>query len=340
LKVNLKYLLKVNVTTMIAKVFVSRRIPEAALPLLGKSCQFELNERDIQLSKKQLIRRIADKDGLICLLTDRIDREILESNPNLKVVSNVAVGFDNIDVKAATARKIMVTNTPGVLTETTADLAWALLLASARRICEAERFTRAGKFKGWGIMMMLGNDVYGKTLGICGFGRIGRAVARRALGFGMRILYTDIAKVEEAVERELKATYVDKDTLLKESDFVTLHMPLLPETRHYISTRELNLMKKTAHLINTSRGPVVDEKSLAIALKKRTIAGAALDVYEEEPKINPALLKLENVVLMPHIGSASVETRTKMATMAVENCVAALSGKRPPNLVNPEVLQG
>jgi len=324
---------------MTAKVFVSRRIPEAALPLLGKSFQFELNERDVQLSKKQLIRRIADKEGLICLLTDRIDREILESNPNLKVVSNVAVGFDNIDVKAATARKIMVTNTPGVLTETTADLAWALLMASARRICEAERFSRAGKFKGWGIMMLLGNDVYGKTLGICGLGRIGRAVARRASGFGMRILYTDIARAEESIERELKATYVDKDTLLRESDFVTLHMPLLPETRHYISTRELNLMEKTAHLINTSRGPVVDEKSLAIALKKKTIAGAALDVYEEEPKINPALLKLENVVLMPHIGSASVETRTKMATMAVENCVAALSGKKPPNLVNPEVLQ-
>jgi len=339
LKVNLKYLLKVNVTTMTPKVFVSRRIPEAALPLLGKSCQFELNERDAQLSKKQLIRRIADKDGLICLLTDRIDREILESNPNLKVVSNVAVGFDNIDVNAATARKIMVTNTPGVLTETTADLAWALLLASARRICEAERFARAGRFKGWGIMMLLGNDVYGKTLGICGFGRIGRAVARRALGFGMRILYTDAVRAEESIERELKATYVDKDTLLRESDFVTLHTPLLPETKHYISTRELSLMKKTAHLINTSRGPVVDEKSLATALKKRTIAGAALDVYEEEPKINPALLKLENVVLMPHIGSASVETRTKMATMAVENCVAALSGKKPPNLVNPEVLQ-
>ena len=339
MKVNLKYLIEVNVTTMTAKVFVSRKIPEAALELLGKSYQFELNERDVQLSKKQLIRRIADKDGLVCLLTDRIDREIFESNPNLKVVSNVAVGFDNIDVKAATAKKIMVTNTPGVLTETTADLTWALLLASARRICEAERFTRAGKFKGWGIMMMLGNDVYGKTLGICGLGRIGRAVAKRSLGFGMRILYTDIARAEESAERELKATYVDKDTLLRESDFVTLHMPLLPETRHYISTRELNLMKKTVHLINTSRGPVVDEKSLATALKNKTIAGAALDVYEEEPKFNPALLKSENMVLMPHIGSASVETRTKMATMAVENCVAALSGKKPPNLVNPEVLQ-
>jgi len=340
LKVNFKYLVKVDVSIMTAKVFVSRRIPEAALELLGKSFQFELNERDVQLSKKQLIRRIADKEGLICLLTDRIDREVLESNPSLKVVSNVAVGFDNIDVKAATARKIMVTNTPGVLTETTADLAWALLMASARRICEAERFTRAGKFKGWGIMMLLGNDVYGKTLGICGLGRIGRAVARRALGFGMRILYTDQTRAEESIESELKATYVDKDTLLRESDFVTLHTPLLPETRHYISTRELSLMKKTAHLINTSRGPVVDEKSLAAALKKRTIAGAALDVYEEEPKINPALLKLENVVLMPHIGSASVETRTKMATMAVENCVAALTGKKPPNLVNPEILQG
>jgi len=324
---------------MKAKVFVSRKIPEAALQLLGKSYQFEFNERDTQLSKKQLIRRIADKTGLICLLTDQIDREILESNPNLKVVSNVAVGFDNIDVKAATAKKIMVTNTPGVLTETTADLAWALLLASARRIAEGDRFTRAGKFKGWGIMMLLGNDVYGKTLGICGFGRIGHAVARRASGFGMKILYTDAVRAEESVERDLKVTYVDKDTLLRESDFVTLHTPLLPETRHYISTRELNLMKKTAHLINTSRGPVVDEKSLALALEEKRIAGAALDVYENEPKIHPALLKLENVVLLPHIGSASVETRTKMATMAVENCIAALSGKKPPNLVNPEVLK-
>jgi len=324
---------------MKAKVFVSRKIPEPALQLLGKSYQFELNERDAQLSNKQLIRRIADKAGLICLLTDRIDREILESNPNLKVVSNVAVGFDNIDVKAATAQKIMVTNTPGVLTETTADLAWALLLASARRIAEADRFTRAGKFKGWGIMMLLGNDVYGKTLGICGFGRIGRAVAKRASGFGMKILYTDAVRAEESVERDLKVTYVDKDTLLRESDFVTLHTPLLPETRHYISTRELNLMKKTAHLINTSRGPVVDEKSLALALEEKRIAGAALDVYENEPKIHPTLLKLGNVVLLPHIGSASVETRTKMATMAVENCIAALSGKKPPNLVNPEVLK-
>ncbi len=324
---------------MKVQVFVSRKIPEPALQLLGNNYQFELNERDTQLSKKQLIRRIADKAGLICLLTDRIDREILESNPNLKVVSNVAVGFDNIDVKAATALKIMVTNTPGVLTETTADLAWAALLTSARRIAEADRFTRAGKFKGWGIMMLLGNDVYGKTLGICGFGRIGRAVAKRASGFGMEILYTDAVRAEESIERELKATYVDKDTLLRESDFVTLHTPLLPETRHYISTRELNLMKKTAHLINTSRGPVVDEKSLALALKEKRIAGAALDVYENEPKIHPALLKLENVVLLPHIGSASVETRTKMATMAVENCIAALKGERPPNLVNPEVLQ-
>ncbi|RMF85798.1 MAG: D-glycerate dehydrogenase [Nitrospinota bacterium] len=319
------------------KVFVSRIIPKPALDMIAQACEMELNEEDKPLSKAELIERIRDKDGLLCLLTDKIDEEVLSANPNLKVVANVAVGYDNIDVAAATRHKVMVTNTPGVLDNTTADFAWTLLMASARRLVQADKFTREGKYKGWGIMLFLGEDVYGKTLGICGLGRIGRAVARRARGFDMRILYTDAVRADPAVEQELGVTFVDKETLLRESDFVTLHVPLLPETYHYISTKELNMMKRTAHLINASRGPVVDEKALVQALREKRIAGAALDVFEEEPKLAPGLAELENVTLAPHIASASVETRTRMATMAAENLIAALSGKRPPNLVNTEL---
>lgn len=319
------------------KVIVTRMLPQPALDLVATQCHADLNRRDVRYSKKQLMERLKGKAGMICVLTDTIDAEVLRSNPDLKVVSNVAVGLDNIDVKAATKHGVMVTNTPGVLTDTTADFAWALLMATARRVVEGDRFVRAGKWKEWMFMGFLGQDVYGKTLGICGLGRIGGAVARRARGFNMRILYTQRHR-NEAEEQALEATYVDKATLLRESDFVVLLMPLTPETRHYIAAKELKIMKRTAMLVNAARGPIVDEKALVQALKAKRIAGAGLDVFEREPKVERGLLGLTNVVLAPHIASASMETRTKMACMAAENCVAAVTGRQPPNLVNPEVL--
>ena len=319
------------------KVLITRMLPQPALDIVFKHCDVDLNRRDVRYTKQQLLRRLKRKAGMICLLTDAIDAAVLRSNPHLKVVSNVAVGIDNIDLRAATKHGIMVTNTPGVLTETTAEFAWALLMAAARRVVEGDRFVRAGKWKEWMLMGFLGRDLFGKTLGICGLGRIGSAVARRARGFNMRIAYTQRHR-NEAKERELDATYVDKTTLLKESDFVVLVLPLTPETRHYIGPKELKGMKATAILVNVARGPIVDEKALVHALKTKTIAGAGLDVFEREPKVQRGLLRLPNVVLAPHIASASMETRTRMACMAAENCVAALTGQRPPNLVNPETL--
>lgn len=319
------------------KIFVSRMIPQPALDLLDRHAAVEVNAGDKPLSKTELISHLQGTEGLVCLLTDVIDDEVLASAPSLRVVSNVAVGFDNIDVQSATRRRIAVTNTPGVLDETTADFTWALLMAAARRVAEADRYARAGRYQGWGIMLLLGHDIYGKTLGICGMGRIGKAVARRALGFGMKMLYTDLQRIEAALEKELQVEFSDKEGLLRESDFVTLHLPLLPETVHYISRRELSLMKKTSHLINASRGPIVDEEALVEALRTEQIAGAALDVFEHEPKIHPGLLHLDNVVLAPHIASASIETRTLMATMAAENMISALEGRIPPHIVNREV---
>jgi len=320
------------------KVFVSRMIPQEGLDIVLAVCDAEVNTHDTHLSQAELIERVKGKEGLLCLLTDEITEAILAASAELKVVANVAVGFNNIDVQAAIRRKIMVTNTPGVLDDTTADFAWCLLLASARRLMEADRFTRAGQYKGWGILLLCGDDISGKTLGICGLGRIGRGVAKRAKGFEMRLLYTDAVRAPAEVERELGVQFVDKETLFREADFVTLHVPLLPETHHYVSVKELKLMKKTAHLINASRGPVVDEAALVQALRERSIAGAGLDVYEHEPELTPGLAELDNVTLAPHIASASVETRTKMAVMAATNLVEALQGRRPPNLVNPEVL--
>ena len=249
--------------------------------------------------------------------------------PDLKVVSNIAVGYNNIDLAAARRRGVVVTNTPDVLTETTADFAWALLMATARRVVEADAYARAGRWQHWQWDLLWGLDVHGKTLGVLGFGRIGRAVARRALGFDMRVLYHDAVRPGSDVERELRATYADIDTVLREADFVTLHTPLLPETRHLIGERALRLMKKSAVLINAARGPIVDEAALVRALRERWIAAAGLDVFEEEPKIHPGLLPLENVVLAPHIASASLETRVAMATLAVRNCLAVLEGKPP-----------
>jgi len=319
------------------KVLITRMLPQPALDIVFTHCEVDLNRRDVRYTKQQLLRRLKRKAGMICLLTDAIDAAVLRRNPQLKIVSNVAVGIDNIDLRAAIKHGIMVTNTPGVLTETTAEFAWALAMAAARRVVEGDRFVRAGKWKEWMLMGFLGRDLFGKTLGICGLGRIGSAVARRARGFNMRIVYTQRHR-NEAKERELDATYVDKPTLLKESDFVVLVLPLTPETRHYIGPKELKAMKATAILVNVARGPIVDEKALVHALKTGTIAGAGLDVFEREPKVQRGLLRLPNVVLAPHIASASMETRTRMACMAAENCVAALTGLRPPNIVNPEVL--
>jgi glyoxylate reductase len=323
------------------KVYITRRIfPEALEALKAEGIEFEMNEGP-QLTKAEIRAKLREKewDGLICLLTDRIDQEVLEAGPYLKVVANVAVGYDNIDLAAATARGVMVTNTPGVLTETTADLTFALILSVARRIVEADRFVRAGKFSGWELLQPhLGTDVYGKTLGIVGFGRIGQAVARRAHGgFNMKVLYYDEVRNEEA-ERELAAEFVPFEELLKRSDFISIHVPLTEKTHHMLDAAAFRRMKKGAYLINTARGPVVDEEALVKALKAGKLAGAGLDVYEKEPRVHPELLKLNNVVLLPHIGSATTETRLKMALMAVENLLAALRGQVPPNLVNQEVL--
>lgn len=320
------------------KILITRTLPQAALDIVRGSCEVELLKRDRPLPRQQLLKRLRGKDGVVCFYTDTFDEEVFSKLPNLKVVSTVAVGYDNIDVKAATRHRVMVTNTPGVLTDTTADLTWALLLATARRIVEGDTFIRAGKWHHWMFMLLLGYDVHHKTLGIIGLGRIGQAVARRAKGFEMRILYTQRHRADEGVERELGAKYVDKETLLQESDFVCLHIPLTSETVHYIGEKELKMMKKTAILVNAARGPAVDEKALVKALREGWIAGAGLDVFEREPKVERGLLSLKNVVMVPHIGSATIQTRIKMACMAAENVVAGVTGRRPPHLVNPEVL--
>jgi glyoxylate reductase len=319
------------------QVFVTRVIPQPGIDMLREHFQVDVNDGDTPLSPENLRDRASSYEALVTLLTDPIDRAVLEAGKGtLKIVANVAVGYDNVDVPAATANGIMVTNTPGVLTETTADLAWTLLMTAARRVPEAERFLRAGKFHGWGIMMLLGQDIHGATLGVAGFGRIGQAMARRAQGFGMRILYYDPVIDAAAEAKRLGAEKVDLNTLLRDSDFVSLHTPLTPETRHLIGAQQLAMMKSSAVLVNTARGPVVDEAALADALRSGAIAGAGLDVFEHEPDVHPGLLELENVVITPHIASASVATRTRMATMAAENVIAALKGDRPRTLVNEE----
>ncbi len=315
------------------RVYVSRPIPEPGLELLRASCDVEVKPTDELVPREELLEKVKGRDALLCLLTEEIDAEIIEAGAELKIIANYAVGYNNVDVETATKSGIWVSNTPGVLTNTTADMAWALMFAVGRRIPEADRFTRAGKYKGWSATMLLGGDIYGKTLGIIGVGRIGAAVAMRSVGFNMRVLYSDVRSNKE-LEREVGAEKVDMDTLLKESDFVSVHVPLMPETKRLIGRRSLAMMKSTAYLINTSRGPVVHEAALAEALKNGVIAGAGLDVYEYEPEINPDLRKLDNVVLTPHTASGSVETRSKMATMAAENILAALDGKTPPNAVN------
>ena len=297
--------------------------------MIPKDLVIDYNETDTPLPREELIERLRGKDGLICHIISAIDEEVLAAAPTLKVVANVAVGFNNIDVTACRRRGVVVTNTPDVLTETTADFAWALLMAAARRVVEADHFARSGQWQRWQWGLLWGADVHGKTLGIVGFGRIGRAVARRAMGFDMRVLYHDAVRADAGVERELRATAVSLESLLREADFVTLHTNLTPETRHLMNERTLRLMKTSAILVNAARGPIVDEAALVRALKEGWIAGAGLDVFEEEPKIHPGLTPLSNAVLAPHIASASRDTRLAMATLAVRNCIAVLDGKPP-----------
>ncbi|MDQ2742967.1 MAG: D-glycerate dehydrogenase [Chloroflexota bacterium] len=323
---------------MADRIYVTRLIPEAGIKMLRQHFPTDVNDSDVPLTANELREKAGQYEALVTLLTDNIDRAVLEAGKGrLKIVANVAVGYDNIDVDAATEFGIMVTNTPGVLTQTTADFSWALLMAVARRVCEGQAFLRAGKYNGWGILMLLGDDIYGKTLGVVGFGRIGQAVVKRSTGFDMQVLYFDPVPGNEEAAAKLGARKTDLDTLLSESDYVSVHAPLSPETHHLIGAPQFARMKRTAYLINTSRGPVVDEAALANALHEGQIKGAALDVFENEPKVHPGLLELPNVLITPHIASASTETRNKMATVAAEDVIAAFEGRRPPTLVNTSV---
>ena len=320
------------------KVYSTHQLFEEARKILDTECEVQYWTDSERPPRDEVLRRVKDKEGLVCLLTEKVNEEFLRSAPKLRIASNVAVGYDNIDVDACTKRGIAVTNTPGVLDETTADFAWTLLMTVARRVAEGELLARSGNWKGWNLDQLCGADVWGKTLGIVGFGRIGRSVARRASGFQMKIIYTDAVRVSEEVEKSLNAEFRDMNSLLAESDFISLHVPLLPETRGLFDAPKLFRMKPTAFLINTSRGPVVEEAALVTALENNKIAGAALDVFENEPFIHPGL-KRPNVVLTPHIASASIETRTKMASMAANNIVAVFKGRRPPNLLNPDIFK-
>ena len=316
---------------------VTKRIYPEAVEYLREHCEVDYVATDDGLTAVELAARLRDKQGVISQLTDHFTADVIEGLEVLKIIANVAVGFDNIDVAAATRKGILVTNTPDVLTETTADFAFALLLAAARRVVEGHQYVHAGAWKRWAIDLMVGHDVHHRTLGIFGMGRIGQAVARRGRGFSMRILYHDAVRAPEAVERELQLQYVPSGRLLRESDFVSLHVPLLDSTRKMIGEPQLKLMKKTAILVNTARGPVVDEAALARALDEGWIAGAGLDVFEHEPQVHPELLKLQNVVVAPHIGSASVDTRREMSMLAARDVVEALEGRRPFTLLNPQL---
>lgn len=326
------------------RVLMTQLVPTPAIERLreaiGDGGTLDINpDADHIWTKQELIDRLqaGNYNALYCLLTNPIDAEVLDAAPDVKIVANMAVGYNNIDVAEATRRGVAVTNTPGVLTDTTADFAWTLLMAVARRVVEADRFLREGKFHGWGPLMMVGQDVYGKTLGIIGFGRIGRAMARRATGFDMTVLYYDRAPADDETNRTLNASLVSMDELLEQSDYVSIHTDYNRETHHLISTPQLERMKPTAYLINTARGPIVDEAALVEALRNGQIAGAGLDVFEKEPEVHPGLIDLPNTVLVPHIASASLDTRTAMATMAADNIIAFMRGERPPNIVNPEV---
>jgi glyoxylate reductase len=321
------------------RVFVSRRIPEAGLELLRarKDVKMTLFPKDRAISRAELLKGVKGMDALLCLLTEKIDKGVLDAaGPQLKLVSNYAVGYDNVDVPTCASRGVMVTNTPGVLTDAVAEHAFALMMAICRRVPESDRFTRAGKYKGWGPLMLLGMELKGKTLGVLGLGRIGAGVAHRAAkGMGMKITYYDVRRNEQ-FEKDYGATYGTVEEVLATSDVVSVHVPLLPTTRHLIDAKKLALMKKTAYLVNTSRGPIVDEKALVAALRKKTIAGAALDVFENEPALAPGLAKLENVVLTPHTASATNEARDAMARLAAQAVLDVFDGKTPQYVVLPQ----
>ena len=320
------------------KIFITRKIPDLGLQLLQKQYDIEINPENRVLTKYEIINGVKGKDGLLCLLTDLIDEEVICSEPNLKMIASYAVGYDNIDVKAATKQGIPVSNTPDVLTDATAEMAWSLLFSVARRIVEGDTYTRKGRFKGWDPLLMHGQDISTKTLGIIGTGRIGTAFALKSKGFNMNVIYVQ-RHHNETLENELHAKKADLKTILKTSDFISLHVPLTKETTHLIGEKELKMMKKTTVLINTSRGPVIDEQALVKALKNKWIFGAGLDVYEYEPNISEELKKLDNVILQPHSASATIEARTKMAILAAENMIAGLNNEIPPNCVNKEVFQ-
>ena len=321
------------------KVYVTRKVPEQALEILRSVAEVSVWDReDVPPPRQVILRELAQADGVFSLLTDRIDAEVMAAAPRLKVISNFAVGFDNVDIPAATKRGIVVTHTPDVLTETVADFTVCLMLAAARRLVEADRYTRDGKWKTWEPLLLAGQDIHHATLGLIGLGRIGAAVARRAQGFGMQVLYYDVVRRED-LERSLSITHRSLDDVLRDSDVISVHVPLSEQTRHLIGRAQFALMKNTAVFVNTSRGPVVDQAALTQALASRRIFAAGIDVFEQEP-VSPddPLLKLDNVIVVPHIASASIPTRIRMATLAAENLVAVLQGKRPPNPVNPEVL--
>jgi len=323
------------------KVYVTRQIAQESLDMIAQVAEMEVWPEELPPPYEVLLEKVKNIDGLLSLLTDRIDANLMNAAPKLKVISNMAVGYDNINVPEATRRGIVVGNTPGVLTETTADFAFALIMAAARRVVEADAYTRKGLWKTWGPMVMLGQDIHHATLGLVGLGRIGMEVAKRARGFNMKVIYFDAQRRSTQEEKELGVEYVPElSTLLPRSDFVSLHVPLIPQTHHLIGAKEFALMKPTAILVNTSRGPVVDQKALYEALKSRQIFAAAIDVTETEPiSLDDPLLTLDNIIITPHIASASVVTRTRMAKMAAENLIAGLRGRVPPNCVNPEVIK-
>lgn len=321
------------------KIFITRKIPKQGLDLLLKQgYKIEINKYNRALTKNEIINGLKNKDGLLCLLTDNIDKDIIESESKLKMIANYAVGYDNIDIEAATEKRIPVSNTPDVLTDTTAEMAWALLLSVSRRIVEGDQYTRSGKFGGWDPMLMLGQDISNKTLGILGTGRIGASFALKSKGFKMNILYFD-EKINEKLEKELNAKKVGKSELIKKSDFISIHLPLNKSTFHFIGPKELKNMKNNAILINTSRGAIIDEEALAKALKENWIFGAGLDVYENEPVLNSKLLTLNNIIIQPHSASATFKTRSNMAIIAAKNMIEGLNGKIPTNCVNKQIFK-
>lgn len=322
-----------------SNIYITRMIPQQNIDALRAVHDVEVSPHDRALTREELLQAVKGRDAVITLLTDTVDAAVLDAaGPQCRIFANYAVGYNNFDTAAATARKIVMTNTPGVLDNATATHAWALLLATARRVSESERYVREGRWQGWAPMVFLGQDLENKTLGVAGLGRIGSKFARKAKAFDMRVIYTD-AQPSPALEAELNAKFVDKETLLRESDVLSLHLPLVPQTQHYLGAQEFAKMKRTAILINAARGPLVDEKALASALRDKVIWGAGLDVFENEPQVEPALLALDNVVIVPHIASATIETRIAMGDIAVGNVLSVLKGEAPQTCINPEVLK-